>query len=264
MTWIETVIGDLWYGARMFLHQPGTTVLAVVALSLGIGANAVVYSLLHAVLLRPLPFRDAERLVAIVDNYRTDGARNVPPTVPEVLDVRAASQHLQGISFFDLRDVQVTGGTEPARAFACARAAVHARGPFSRPRSRRHSYPRFLAAELRGKPGCDQSGHSGQRCHEHRDWCVAATRLVRLYVLRPHRALCAVSDEQHVHVTSGRVRQRPACYGNRAAEASSHHGTGRLRGRDHFTAAARRSSAAVSPRIRRAGSRVPDERASTP
>lgn len=118
MRWIDTVLRDLWYGARMFLRQPGSTVLAVTALSLGIGANAVVYSLLHAVLLRPLPFPQPERLVAILDNFRGDGVRNVPPTVPELLDVRGASQHLEGISFFDMRDVQINGGTEPARASA--------------------------------------------------------------------------------------------------------------------------------------------------
>jgi hypothetical protein len=118
MTWIETLLGDIRYGARLFGRHAGTTLLAVLTLSLGIGANAVIYSLLHAVLLRPLPFPDAERLVAIVDNFRTDGVRNVPPTVPELLDVRAASRHLDGITFFDMRDVQISGGTEPARAFA--------------------------------------------------------------------------------------------------------------------------------------------------
>jgi len=116
--WIETLLRDLWYGARLFLRQPGTTFLAVLTLSLGIGANAVIYSLLHAVLLRPLPFPEAERLVAVVDNYRTDGVRNVSPTVPELLDVRAASRHLDALSFYDTRDVQVSGGTEPARAFS--------------------------------------------------------------------------------------------------------------------------------------------------
>jgi predicted permease len=113
---LETLLRDLSYGARLFRRQPGSTLLAVITLSLGIGANAVIYSLLHAVLLRPLPFPDAQRLVAIVDNFRADGQSNVPPTVPELLDLRAASRQLTGISFFDIRDVQTSGGTEPARA----------------------------------------------------------------------------------------------------------------------------------------------------
>jgi putative ABC transport system permease protein len=118
MMWIETLFRDLAYGARMFRRQPGTTLLAVLTLSLGIGANAVIFSLLHAALLRPLPFPSADRLVAVVDNFRTDGAVNMPPTVPELLDVRAATRTLDPISFFDMRDAQINGGTEPARALS--------------------------------------------------------------------------------------------------------------------------------------------------
>lgn len=116
MMWIETLFRDLAYGARMFRRQPGTTALAVLTLSFGIGANTVIFSLLHAALLRPLPFPAADRLVAVVDNFRADGAVNVPPTVPELLDVRAATRTLDPISFFDMRDAQINGGTEPARA----------------------------------------------------------------------------------------------------------------------------------------------------
>jgi len=74
---IRTILRDLSYG------QPTSTLLAVLTLSPGVGANAVIYSLLHAVLLRPLPFPDAHRLVAVVDNFRADGQSNVPPTVPK-------------------------------------------------------------------------------------------------------------------------------------------------------------------------------------
>ena len=116
--WIETLFRDLAYGARMFRRQPGTTFLAILTLSLGIGANTVIFSLLHAALLRPLPFPSADRLVAVVDNFRADGAVNVPPTVPELLDVRAATRTLDPISFFDMRDAQINGGTEPARVFS--------------------------------------------------------------------------------------------------------------------------------------------------
>lgn len=116
MSAIATVLRDLIYGVRLFRRQAGSTLLAVLTLSLGVGANAVIYSLLHAVLLRPLPFPDAQRLVAVVDNFRVDGQLNVPPSVPEVLDLRAASQQLTGISFYDIRDVQTSGGSEPARA----------------------------------------------------------------------------------------------------------------------------------------------------
>jgi putative ABC transport system permease protein len=116
MMWIETLLRDLSYGARMLRRQPSSTLLALVTLSLGIGANAVIYSLLHAALIQPLPYPDADRLVAIVDNFRTEGRSGTPPTVPELLDVRAASRTLESMSFYDARDAQINGGTEPARA----------------------------------------------------------------------------------------------------------------------------------------------------
>src|SRR5262245_14813741 len=72
MMWIDTLIRDLTYGARMFRRQPATTALAVVTLSLGIGANAVIFSLLHAAVIRPLPYPAPDRLVGVVDNFSTN------------------------------------------------------------------------------------------------------------------------------------------------------------------------------------------------
>ena len=99
MTWLETLFRDLSYGARMFRRQPAATLLAVLTLSLGIGANAVIFSLLHAALIAPLPFPEASRLVALVDHFRTTPRSGTQPTVPELLDVRAASKTLASISF---------------------------------------------------------------------------------------------------------------------------------------------------------------------
>jgi putative ABC transport system permease protein len=118
MMWIDSLARDLVYGARMFLRQPGTSFLAVVTLSLGIGANTVIYSLLHAALIRPLPFPSPDRLVAVVDNFVTQNQVDISPTVPETLDVRAASRTLDPVSFYDTRDVQINGGTEPVRAIS--------------------------------------------------------------------------------------------------------------------------------------------------
>ena len=118
MMWIDSLWRDLVYGARMFLRQPGTSFLAVLTLSLGIGANTVIYSLLHAAMIRPLPFSSPERLVAVVDDFVTQNQFDVSPTVPETLDVREATRTLDPVSFFDTRDVQINGGTEPVRAIS--------------------------------------------------------------------------------------------------------------------------------------------------
>jgi predicted permease len=81
LPWLETFLKDARYGVRALTRAPGFTLAALVTLALGIGANTAIFSVVHAVLLRPLPFPSPDRLVHLVRRYPTgigsnhDGAR---------------------------------------------------------------------------------------------------------------------------------------------------------------------------------------------
>ena len=95
---MDTFLQDLRYGVRVFLRNPGFTAVAVLVLALGIGANSAIFSVINAVFLRPLPFREPERLIFV---HQTQTQLPISPsTVADYLDWKARTKQFENISCF--------------------------------------------------------------------------------------------------------------------------------------------------------------------
>jgi putative ABC transport system permease protein len=103
---------DFRFAFRLLRKTPGFTVVAVLTLALGIGANTAIFSVIHAVLLRPLPFHNPRQLVAV---NTTEPGRGDDPNVsyPVFLDWRSQNRVFDGLSVFRVDDFTLTGRAEP-------------------------------------------------------------------------------------------------------------------------------------------------------
>jgi putative ABC transport system permease protein len=88
---------DLRYSTRMLLKSPGFTLVAVITLALGIGANAAIFSLIYSVLLRPLPFKNSDRLVVISETNARANVRRESTSVPNVVDWQARTKSFEAL-----------------------------------------------------------------------------------------------------------------------------------------------------------------------
>ena len=113
--WLENVRNDCRYAARRLRQSPGFAAAAILTLTLGIGANLAVFTVVRAVLLNPLPFPHPERLVRIYDDLRGSNSRDVGISAPELWDLRDSSNVFQDISAIYPSDGNLTGGEKPQR-----------------------------------------------------------------------------------------------------------------------------------------------------
>lgn len=114
-TAIETLIQDLRYGARMLLKNPGFTVVAVIALALGIGANSAIFSVVNTVLLRPLPYKDPERIVMVWEDATKHGYPRDTPAVANYIDWRDQNKVFEGMAAIAEMSFNLTGTGDPER-----------------------------------------------------------------------------------------------------------------------------------------------------
>jgi len=106
---------DLRYGGRMLAKQPGFTLVAIITLALGIGANTAIFSIVNGLLLRPLPYRDSERLAIIWTH--SPGANVVQdwPSPGQFLAVKANNSVFEALALAQGRSVILTGQETPER-----------------------------------------------------------------------------------------------------------------------------------------------------
>ena len=112
---LEELWQDLRYGARMLAKHPGFTFVAVLTLALGIGANSAIFSVVNAVLLRPLPYSSPEQLVFLYDVKPGFGVPRIGLMDAEFLRLRDEARSLEQVSLYTTGTLTLTGVGEPER-----------------------------------------------------------------------------------------------------------------------------------------------------
>lgn len=112
---MDVLIKNIRYGIRSLMRQPAFTAVAIVTLALGIGANTAIFSVVNAVLLRPLPFPHPEQLVLVRDDLSGQQLENVGMSVNELQDLQQSSGVFDQISAVWPVDANLTGSDRPER-----------------------------------------------------------------------------------------------------------------------------------------------------
>jgi putative ABC transport system permease protein len=111
-----SLLKDIRYGVRLLARQPGFSIVAVLTLALGIGANTTIFSLVNAVLLRQLPFPDSHQLAIVwANNPAKPGLTQVPPANADVATLREQSQSFARLAAFVPASADLADGGDPER-----------------------------------------------------------------------------------------------------------------------------------------------------
>ena len=144
---MDTLLQDLRFALRSLIRRPGFSVTAIVTLALGIGATTAIFSVVNAVLMRPLPFHQPDRIVGVANLWTKTGSRSLSVSAPDFHDWKAQSQSFKAMGYV------VGGQTSVALAAGADYAGVYRISPgFLEALGARAAVGRLLTEEEQ-KPG---------------------------------------------------------------------------------------------------------------
>ena len=112
---VREIARDVRFGARLLRKSPGFALTAIAIVALGIGAATAIFTVVHGVLLRPLPYREPERLVSIWASHDQSGARLFPPAAADVVELRQLPRSFEGVALLRAANLNLSGDGEPQR-----------------------------------------------------------------------------------------------------------------------------------------------------
>lgn len=112
---MDTLSKDVRYGVRSLLKRPAFTVVAIITLALGIGANTAIFSTVNALLLKPLPFPDQDRIVAVWEKMPSRGVERNECSVANYLDWKAQNKSFEQLGIYSWWSTNLTAGDTPER-----------------------------------------------------------------------------------------------------------------------------------------------------
>jgi putative ABC transport system permease protein len=112
---MQTLLQDLRFAARMLVKSPGYTLVAVMALALGISANTAIFSVVNAILLRPLPYKESDRIVVPVSTNAARGSTDGSITYADYLDWKQEKEIFESVAAMSTQGADLSGEGEPER-----------------------------------------------------------------------------------------------------------------------------------------------------